>query len=584
MRLQAAVLTVILFPASFALAAAPGTCLNPIQIPATEQYSDHPGWFGITPAHRLVFFSKPISVLGTTIYGAVRYNKHCKHAIIAYDWGDPGFVGEAQSVGAALTSTGQWDVTYIDPTFVAAHPSDGTQLQLVLDAGNSFVSSPGDEILLDIQAHGAEATRTFTLPNGNAVGPTTYTEALANPALAQTIQYPYEVTDHTSPDYATTVQYYETHWDSDHMNAGELAVFADHFASQQYLVTIIDHGCFGGSTSYLFDQSVPSYNDTNVCTITTDGVMTPGLLGVASISQFLASEVQNGQKFSFDDVANYISQQYLDNTNRSQSTGHKTGCNQTLALRDTMSLAGGSYSTWWDWIRDLHSLVLRQPEAFTDDGNTSPSPPIDNSPRQAISPGWTRWFYASVNKFYNENQFAAWVAGQEQASPTANALVATILSQGITFYGYILGEEDWIWQFEYDLQRSHVFPNYYPPSRGYTADAYARALLTNSCLCQNASLVSQFGLTCDPNATPFWPGNADGQTPWIDGIDCNNPSATTAFVMSNADDGQALSQDLSTVQLFESTTLPQAGQALLTSIQQFEQGCVSPACAAQSVF
>jgi hypothetical protein len=593
MRTQvlSALAIVSLFGAPVATAADLGTCLNPIILSPNQVYVDpsQQGVFGITPAHQLVVFSKPLTIFGQAAYKAVPHPGHCKHAIIGYDWGDAGFTAEAQNVGNALAATGQWDVTYIDPAFVNAHPNDTSEIQLLLDAGNNYPSTPGDEILLDIQAHGAESENWFALPNGGSVGPITYTDSLADPTLvaagvAPTIPYPYDLKDPTSPNYWPAFEYYETHWDTASINGNVLTAFASHFSSQDYLVTMIDHSCFAGSTSYLFEISEPYQINSNVCTITTDGVMTPGLVGFPAISGFMESQVQNGEKFSFDDVANYISQQYATNVLRPQSTGHKTSCNQTLALRDTMSLAGGAYSTFWDWVKALHSFVLRQPDAFVNEGTVGPVQPIDNYSREAIPVGWLRWYYASINVFYIENQFGAWVLGQEQAGTTANALVATTLSNGLAHYRDVVNEGTLITQFETDLSNSHVFPSYYPLSQGYTADAYLRSLLTNFCLCNNPSLVSQYGLTCDPTTTPFWPGNADGQTPWINSLNCSEPADVAAFVLGQTDNGAELSQELLSVQMFEQQTNLQAATSMLTSIQHFEEGCISPTCASQDVF
>jgi hypothetical protein len=508
-------------------------------------------------------YIRPVQFLGMTAgYRWVPYTGHyCKQAFILFAWGDSDFTAEANNLAAQLRASGQWNATVFDSTYLqdnlsaieamfgTPYPSGAQLLWFALQQQ----TQPGDQILIDLEAHGAESYRAFPLDNGAVTVPETLMQALADPAVQATqtsIPYPFPS--------VSLEGYYESHWSNANISLGDVVRTLPALSGP---VTFIDHSCNAGSTAIMGDL----LQRPNVCFISTDGVMTPGKVAFPATSSYWQSELSQGQKFTMNDLADWISQAY-DTLNqpgaaRTQSRGYKNGCNQTLPLRDTLALYGAEWTTWWDFNKFRPSFVVRQPGSFI---NGDPwwalvSPDPNNS--MAIPNGWHSFFQQAVNEFVTDNVNGTWVFGVglsgEGTTSTNNQQVITILEDALAVQNTVSAWGAALDALDADLEASSI--------EGMTVDTYLRNAFISQCSCEEA--IAQ-GVTCPPAPVG---GFADGRL-------CYDPKDFVAWAMSNSPNGAQLAQDLATV-----VALDQAPEVTTMEhdIAAFEAGCVSPACAAQ---
>jgi hypothetical protein len=559
---------IIAFCAPPALAQTPaplGSCRNPLITTATAVPLSQYGQFAVVDGI-LGTYTSPIGHRGVqTGYGWVNYTGHyCKQAFILFDWGDRGWTAEANNLAAQLRASGEWNVTLFDSTYLQNNLSEiETFMGTATPSGSQLLSfgllqqtRAGDQILIDLEAHGAEAIKTFTLDNGAVVGPETYSNALDDPQVVATqtsITYPF-------PDVSLH-DYYDTHWTSANISLGDVVTRI--VAQTAGPVTFIDHSCFGGSTAMRGDlMQWP-----NICFISTDGVMTPGLVGYPATSGYWQSQVSQGSKFTMNDLADWMSQLYdADNragANRTQSRGYKTGCNQTLPLRDTLALFGNEWTTWWDWNQNRPSFVVRQPGSFANGGPWwKIVAPIPNNPHMAVPAGWSAFFQQALSAFVSDNLYGTWVVGQglsgEGTTSAYNQQVISIMEDGLALENMVSAWAAAIDALDADLEASSI--------QGMTVDTYLRNAFISQCSCGEA--IAE-GSSCPP-APPG--GFADGRL-------CYDPTDFVAWAMAQSPNGAQLAQDFATVQFYDQS--PDVAN-MANDIAAFESGCVSPACAAQN--
>lgn len=134
-------------------------------------------------------------------------------------------------------------------------------------------------------------------------------------------------------------------------------------------VVILDNSCSGGATVKYVESLIP--NDSGVCTISTTGTMTPGAAGQPPYQDVLGDGVHD----DFKDLGLWSSALLVGYTHgtsgmepnhRFHQYGYMNGCSETMTLRESMSAARGSLSTWDYWNRLRHHHVYLRPDRYYD--------------------------------------------------------------------------------------------------------------------------------------------------------------------------------------------------------------------------
>ena len=270
---------------------------------------------------------------------------------------------------------------------------------------------------------------------------------------------------------------------------------------------------------------------------------------------------------SMDDVANFISQQYASSAaDRIGSTGYRNGCNETMALRETVDMGRGPYDPYWDWNQARPSYVVRVPQNFTA-ASPAPTDPVPNNRRAKIGDGWVRWLGTTVNQFYSANEFAQWVNGQLGIPGSVNQTVSSIFIAGTGLWttdGVVASDVNTL---DRDLTSavSQTTPGY------FSTDTQLRALLMYNCLCQNGSYAS-FTTDCSI-------GSQLSPPPGITAVTiCSAPTQVVSAMLgsSQAQALEFLNED--------SQSASNIGLEMVGQIETFEQGCISATCSQQPLF
>jgi hypothetical protein len=382
-----------------------------------------------------------------------------KIAVVAADWNDGAFSGNANATADALKKAG-WIVHVLND-------STGNKDTRVIDMIRSVTgdASDIDQVLIDVNAHGGGQAKWYQVTDFNGqlnwmwMDPL---EALAYPESAS-LAYPY------SDPIAERAHAMSAFIPGGQSNlfANELESLAKDLDARKVPTTIIDHSCNGGNTVHLIED----IHSPNLCAIATAGVFTPGLTGYPATSNVIT------KGSSFEDVAKYIAATY-DNEkhnvgDRLFSTGYRTGADGTMAIRENLANAIIATSTWPTQMRWTESFVARSPSSYTNyqpyvqglpDGKGNRDTGFDpvranhGGPGEAQGGGqgrWglettgeVRWFQNAINQFLADNSFTVILSGVRRTlHSTAVTNVANESNKTLTLvYGRRAGLDSLMWR------------------------------------------------------------------------------------------------------------------------------------------
>lgn len=480
--------------------------------------------------------------------------KYKRFAFVASNYGDAGFNSEADQVLSELLSLG-WETYKVgqDPSDQVAN---GPRVAAIIRREALARAQVGDEVFIDVQAHGAVGERTFEFTNPDGTQGTfrgNYFEALAQGNLSETLKYPYE-----------DASVWRTHWVDAFvprgawgLDAQELSDVAGELRSRGVRVSVIDHSCNGGATVKLLEQNHPT-----VCAVGTAGQLSPGLVGWPNISSRISSGL------TMDALADWISTSYY-NTSHKQggrvfSIGYKTGCTQTLPLRETADAASYGYGTWWDWVRSSRGHLLREPSRYSNPTMAEPTmryAGAGGNPRLRMPAALQRWFLETLNKFYAENQFASEALGQ---SGSATNSVTAIYQSGMRLQVAAGNYRQAFEALEIALANSRV------PGTTQTVDEKLRYDFVRNCLCKVPAVVSQWALDCSGPET----GTGNLWNPSQSNSYCVNPKPHVDAVVASV---PAVSAARAALAAREAETIRFLIE-FSTSVQSYEKSCRSASC------
>lgn len=499
-----------------------------------------------------------------------------KFALIAADWGDAKFAAGARKMANELSRAG-WQVYVLDGSVPV---SGGSQFEAYVNLLKGVVA-PGDQVLLDIQGFGAEGRGYFTTGNKTGSGEDEYgyeyyNNTLLRDSFATTLKYP----------YADRIMF-DDHWVSVHipgtplhdLGENEMVRFSSAMHGLGVKTTVIDHSSYGGSTVRRLELE-PSA-DPNLCVISTTAVLTPGLGAEPSTGDYLERLNNKGtiHHKNMNHLADFISRSFYKSRhskgNQFQSIGYRTGCTDTMALRDVLSLSASAWGLSNDWNRQASSHVVRSPARYATLEGASPDQPYAGpgaNPRLAIARGWSRWYNETVNKFYVDHAFASYAATAYSSYYTVPTNVPTIYSNGLALGSALASQKARVDALESVLSQSRSW--YGSPSM--TADQYLRDTLIKTCLCpvRDRAPVNRYTLNCEgpvylpPAAKKFNPGAI-----------CSDPDSLVGLVAKDAPGLAAAVAGLKDA----SDAAKQSSVALSSQLQAFEATCNSSSCGGQGL-
>lgn len=492
-----------------------------------------------------------------------------KHAAIVADWPNAYFFEEGHKLTQSLRARG-WLVSLIDAGNL---PAGKTLAQAIKDDLLSR-AKPGDQVLIDLQADGTEGKGVFRDKNAKQTPKTapslTYSEALVLNENAETLRYPESDLD-AFRDHELTVG----------LSAGEIEKLASDLLKKKLRVAVIDHSGTGGATNRVLEN----LDSENTCAITTAGVMTIAPGGYPEASPFFEERKSPSEKSSLEELAHYLSEKLYDNDHSSAAltytSGYRTGCNKTMALRETFTLAALAHDTWWDWNQRRISHVARSPWRYADHNYENyvlpyASPDGAPDPRRRIGRGWVRWHLETLNRFRSENSFASWVVGlNRNILPKADtSLVNTIYAKGLALHNTVVRQRDQIAALDNSLlQQVSLYG-----SRKMPAHEYLRKAMARSCLCPDSRATSQGKVDCSETGINL-PAEYDMRPLSV----CEGPFEFADQVLAQARFGNSsVYDDLALVREIEAQ-LEADMISLSKAIEDFEAGCVSKACLAQEL-
>ncbi len=480
--------------------------------------------------------------------------KYKRFAFVASNYGDAGFNGEADQVLARLRSLG-WETYKVgqDPSDQVAN---GPRVAAIIQREALARARIGDEVLIDVQAHGAVGERTFEYTNPDGTQGTfrgNYFEALAHGNLSETLKYPYE-----------DASVWRTHWVDAFvprgawgLDAQELSDVAGELRSRGVRVSVIDHSCNGGATVKLLEQKDPT-----VCAVGTAGQLSPGLVGWPNISSRISSGL------TMDALADWISTSYYNGAHKQGgrvfSIGYKTGCTQTLPLRETADAASYGYGTWWDWVRSSRGHLLREPSRYSNPATAEPTmlfSGAEPNPRLKMPAALQRWFLETLNKFYAENQFASEALGQ---SGSAINSVTAIYQSGLRLQTAATSYRRAFEVLEQALAESRV------PGTTQRVDEKLRYDFVRNCLCKVPAVVSQWALDCSGLET----GTGNLWNPSLSSSYCINPKPYVDAIVASV---PAVSAAKSALAAREAETIRFLIE-FSSSVQNYEKSCRAASC------
>lgn len=308
-----------------------------------------------------------------------------RFAMLFSDNNDFWFNAEAMALATSLRSRG-WTVFLTGET--ADQPDSMTALSQTVDG---LVS--GDHLLVDIQTHGGDVYEDF---NTNMSAPDYGVQRISfgfgarfhglNPGMS----YPTSrnaLGEHALGVYNARADRGE--WLSPNRLLPLLRVANDRGVN----VTVIDHSCGGGASVALYELELP-----RVCTISTTGAVGPGLTGWPAVSQVVAEAA------NMESVGRWISTRIYEdqhpNGSRLHQVGNRTGCAQTMPVRDLLDAAAYGYGTWWHWMRQSASHPVREPARYADFNEVADyvSP---HHPEEEMAEGWAVWLEDNASRLTN---------------------------------------------------------------------------------------------------------------------------------------------------------------------------------------
>ncbi len=508
-----------------------------------------------------------------------------KYVVIMANWNDGNFAAEARNLATRLKSEGIWKVILLDENYPL--PLNPGNMQTVIQKALEPVQR-GDTVWMEILGHGSEVIKKLV----------TY-DVLLGQINNLSEHYPY-LDGATVAEDATILA---THFIDVHMNrmgapanlyTTMIRDITLDLSSRGINLAVLDHSCYAGATARLIEYiSNQSSDGTQLCAISTTGVLNPGKTDGPFVGPFLQQSAVNGidrSTITMNDYANYISEKYyaehVIGKSRLQSIGYRTGCNHTMPLRDTLSLARDAYSSYWDWGRHRPSHVAREPQRYTYI-EFDPRPVIPNNPRVNIASGLVRWFSESNLKLYTENAFGPWLMGESSiASPAEmaeSAETSVLMYQvGVSMQNRILDHGDKVATLDLMLTNMYPFTGYHlnkatntlvfdDNQYNMTVDSYLREVFTKYCLCERPA---EWSIGCSKAELPLPSSFAlDPQN-----LICKNPASFRDFIITDRNIMSTLNavnqaqKDLIDYSVFNTQV-----------IQHWEKmggGCVSKSCRA----
>ena len=505
---------------------------------------------------------------------------------ILANWSDPAFNKEARSLAESIPAEkGKWNVFLLDKNY----PLDRHQTSLKTVIQKALISArQGDVVWLEILGHGSN------IKNADGIF---YIETLAT-ANNLSVKYPYLDKDLTS----LQLDLMGSHTIDVHMNrpngpqkisSRDIYELALDLGKRGINLTVLDHSCNGGATSMLLQTLEKKFGaETHLCTITSSGVFTPGKVDLL-FSSFLKQLNKSGidrSNITMNDYATYISKKYYEEHttgSRLQSIGYKSGCNHTMALRDTLSLAASAYFSYWDWMRNRPSHVVRNPERYTYI-DFDPRPVIPNNVRNNIPDGLLRWFQETNLKIYTEYATSPWAIEESKKTNPKHFNKSIHNSDlmykvGLALYLKIINYRDKIANLDNQLaitpftfrgfQIGNSFPYNIPTPREpmvMTVDNYLRTVFTKYCLCQDPVKAGPI-VDCEQSFPPIdWNFAKNPQ-----GLICKNPTFFRNFILEQT----AMSNIFNEVIDAEKDVINFSAWNSKV-IEKWERECLSPDCAA----
>ena len=213
---------------------------------------------------------------------------------------------------------------------------------------------------------------------------------------------------------------------------------------------VVDASCSGGATVKHLEQLFP--NDGKLCAIATTGAFTVSGTGFPN----LGSAVGHSSMKNWDDLGVYTSQELLDaakDNGRIHQWGYRSGCTQTMQMREGAATASSAATMWWHWnrMRDVHVLV--HPERYFDktpanvaDPYYAPNPDyaVVNSYTTAYSQKWINDFTTARQDFFNQytaGHTASFKQTSQMLIQTANQAMATLKELDDLFHQQKVGQK-----------------------------------------------------------------------------------------------------------------------------------------------
>lgn len=484
-----------------------------------------------------------------------------KYAFVFADRNDGWFGGEGMAVTTELRQKG-W-TTYLTGELAG----QATAIQAL----TTLVSTlrVGDQLLVDIQTHGGDVYGRFQSDQGEQVLPFGFgAEHFAqNPGVT----YPTQQQDlgaHVLPVYDPTADRWED------LTPALLAPALRIARDRQVNVTVIDHSCNGGASVRYFSREIP-----NMCVVSSAGAMGPALTGWPSISQVI-SEADN-----MEDLGRWISSQIYSEQHaqgsRLHQVGFRTACDQTMAVRDLLDASVYGYGTWWHWMRESASHVVREPYRYAVYNEVSDYGPAHH-PQEEMVRGWVAWLQA------NTAQFAATsTLGHQSARQAVTARVNELV---VAINAYRAANDALINTLQaQSITVRHAFGG----SSLVTLDRFLYTIFVGSCACPQAmagssdgdenTRMDEFVLNHDCVGLGFESMNnsVTDAAPWLqpNNTTCSDPRAHADSIIARFPNVAAGYRALRDAE----AAARAAGMAVSRALEVVERFCTSTVCSGKAL-
>lgn len=148
-------------------------------------------------------------------------------------------------------------------------------------------------------------------------------------------------------------------------------------------VVIIDNSCGGGATVKQIEHDFPG--DDRICSIASTGTITPSVVGVPRWQEVIGDP--RYRHWNYDALGLWASgllTNMAQQNYRVHQYGYMNGCSDTMSLREAMSIALVSMSTWPEYNRKRHYHVYLNPERYYA-GSSNPGDPNYGPPPDDVS-------------------------------------------------------------------------------------------------------------------------------------------------------------------------------------------------------